>query len=135
MKKILITTTMIALAGVTAMAQPIVKTDTTVTVEYNSDKYRVETAPFKANWFVGVDGGAQIYFGEHGTQCKFGDRLAPALNVYVGKWFTPAVGQDSSIAASVRREPRRTTTYTGLERQFLAKAAGATGSNSRNSAL
>ena len=60
MNKILITTTMIALAGVTAMAQqqPTVKTDTTVTVEYNSDKYRVETAPFKANWFIGVDGGA-----------------------------------------------------------------------------
>ncbi len=93
MKKILITTTMIALAGTAALAQqPTVKTDTTVTVEYNSDKYRVETAPFKANWFIGVDGGAQIYFGEHDTQCKFGDRLAPALNVYVGKWFTPAVG-------------------------------------------
>ena len=93
MNKILITTTMIALAGVTAMAQqPTVKTDTTVTVEYNSGKYSVETAPFKANWFIGVDGGAQIYFGEHDTQCKFGDRLAPALNIYVGKWFTPTVG-------------------------------------------
>ena len=93
MKKILITTTMIALAGTAALAQqPTVKTDTTVTVEYNSDKYRVETAPFKANWFIGVDGGAQIYFGEHDTQCKFGDRLAPALNIYVGKWFTPTVG-------------------------------------------
>lgn len=84
---------MIALAGTAALAQqPTVKTDTTVTVEYNSDKYRVETAPFKANWFIGVDGGAQIYFGEHDTQCKFGDRLAPALNIYVGKWFTPTVG-------------------------------------------
>ena len=94
MNKILITTTMIALAGVTAMAQqqPTVKTDTTVTVEYNSDKYRVETAPFKANWFIGVDGGAQVYFGEHDKQCKLGDRLAPALNIYIGKWFTPTVG-------------------------------------------
>ena len=36
MKKILITTTMIALAGTAALAQqPTVKTDTTVTVEYN----------------------------------------------------------------------------------------------------
>ena len=93
MKKQLIATALIALAGITAMAQqPTVKTDTTVTVEYSSDRYRVETAPFKANWFVGVDGGAQVYFGEHDKQCKFGDRLAPALNVYVGKWFTPAIG-------------------------------------------
>ena len=93
MKKQLIATALIAMAGITAMAQqPTVKTDTTVTVEYSSDRYRVETAPFKANWFVGVDGGAQVYFGEHDKQCKFGDRLAPALNIYVSKWFTPAVG-------------------------------------------
>ncbi len=93
MRKILITTTMMVLATMTALAQqPTVKTDTTVTVEYDSNKYKVETAPFKANWFIGVDGGTQIYFGEHDTQCKFGDRLAPALNIYVGKWFTPAVG-------------------------------------------
>ena len=84
MKRILIATAMMALAGVASTAQPKVKTDTTVTVEYNSDKYIVETAPFKANWFVGIDGGAQIYFGEHDKQCKFGDRLAPALNIYVG---------------------------------------------------
>lgn len=80
------------MAAIPALAQPTVKTDTTVTVEYTSGKYRVETAPFKANWFIGVDGGAQIYFGEHDKQAKFSDRLAPALNVYVGKWFTPAVG-------------------------------------------
>ena len=92
MKKILIATAMMALAGVASTAQPKVKTDTTVTVEFNSDRYRVETAPFKANWFIGIDGGAQIYFGEHDKQCKFGDRLAPALNIYVGKWFTPTVG-------------------------------------------
>lgn len=91
MKKQLISA-LAVLAAIPALAQPTVKTDTTVTVEYTSGKYRVETAPFKANWFIGVDGGAQIYFGEHDKQAKFGDRLAPALNVYVGKWFTPAIG-------------------------------------------
>lgn len=93
MKKHLTVMAFAALAAIPALGQqPTVKTDTTVTVEYSSDRYRVETAPFKANWFVGVDGGAQVYFGEHDKQCKFGDRLAPALNVYVGKWFTPAIG-------------------------------------------
>ena len=91
MKKQLISA-LAVMAAIPALAQPTVKTDTTVTVEYTSGKYRVETAPFKANWFIGVDGGAQIYFGEHDKQAKFSDRLAPALNVYVGKWFTPAVG-------------------------------------------
>ena len=73
MKKHLTVMAIAALAAIPALGQqPTVKTDTTVTVEYSSDRYRVETAPFKANWFVGVDGGAQVYFGEHDKQCKFG---------------------------------------------------------------
>ncbi len=81
-----------ALMAIPAFSQPTAKTDTTVTVEYSSAKNRVETAPFKSNWFAGFDGGAQIWFGEYDSQCSFGDRLAPALNVHVGKWFTPIVG-------------------------------------------
>ena len=92
MRKYLISGAVLAFAAMPAYAQTTVRTDTTVTVEYSRAKNRVETAPFKANWFIGVDGGAQIYFGEHDKQAKFGDRLAPALNVYVGKWFTPIVG-------------------------------------------
>lgn len=52
----------------------------------------METNRFKYDWFINVGGGAQIYFGDHDKQAKFGDRLAPALNISVGKWFTPAVG-------------------------------------------
>lgn len=81
-----------ALMAVPAFSQPAAKTDTTVTVEYNHAKNRVETAPFRSNWFVGLDGGAQVWFGEYDSQCKTGDRLAPSLNVHVGKWFTPTVG-------------------------------------------
>lgn len=93
MKKHLTVMVMAALAAIPALGQqPSVKTDTTVTVEYHTGKNRVETAGFKSNWFIGVDGGAQVYFGEFDSECKFGDRLAPALNIYVGKWFTPAVG-------------------------------------------
>jgi len=43
-------------------------------------------------WFVSVGGGAQIYFGEHDRKIPLGDRLAPALDVAVGKWFTPVFG-------------------------------------------
>lgn len=99
---------MAALAAIPALAQqPSVKTDTTVTVEYHAGKNRVETAGFKSNWFIGVDGGAQVYFGEFDSECKFGDRLAPALNIYVGKWFTPLWVPGWVIAASDREVRQR----------------------------
>lgn len=61
-------------------------------VEYSTHKYKVETNTFWHNWFVTVGGGVQVYFGDHDGQCDFGDRLAPALDVAVGKWFTPGIG-------------------------------------------
>ena len=33
-----------------------------------------------------------MYFGDHDKQADFGDRLSPAIDVAVGKWFTPVVG-------------------------------------------
>ncbi len=62
------------------------------TVEYSTDKYKVETNHFWDNWFVSVGGGAQIYFGDHDRQAEFGKRLSPALDIAVGKWFTPGIG-------------------------------------------
>lgn len=40
-------------------------------VEYSKDKYKVETNRFWSNWFIGVGGGAQIYFGDHDKQASF----------------------------------------------------------------
>lgn len=61
-------------------------------VEYSTDKYKVETNTFWHNWFITVGGGAQVYFGDHDRQVDFGMRLAPALDVAIGKWFTPGIG-------------------------------------------
>lgn len=47
---------------------------------------------FRNNWFVSVGGGLNMYFGDHDKQANFGDRLSPAIDVAVGKWFTPVVG-------------------------------------------
>lgn len=44
------------------------------------------------NIFIGIGGGVNIYNGENDTYGKFKQRLAPALDLYVGKWFTPSVG-------------------------------------------
>lgn len=66
--------------------------DTTEEVMYNNDKYKVETNHFWDNWFVSAGFGGQIIFGNHDKQVKFFDRIAPALDIAVGKWFTPGIG-------------------------------------------
>lgn len=51
-----------------------------------------ETNRFFDNIFIGVAGGVNVYYGENDAYGKFGKRLAPAFDVYTGKWFTPSVG-------------------------------------------
>lgn len=80
----------VAMGQTTAMAQAPQRVEETV--EYSKDKYKVETNRFWDNWFVSAGGGVQVYFGDHDRQCSFGDRLAPALDIAVGKWFTPGIG-------------------------------------------
>ena len=66
--------------------------DTTEEVMYDNDKYKVETNHFWDNWFVSAGFGGQVLFGNHDKQVKFLDRVAPALDIAVGKWFTPGIG-------------------------------------------
>ena len=61
-------------------------------MEVPVDKYKVETNRFFDNWFFSVGGGAQVLFGDQSDLGKFGKRFAPALNVSIGKWFTPGLG-------------------------------------------
>ena len=48
------------------------------------------TNKFKDNWFISAGGGINLYFGETDNTAK--KRIAPALDVAVGKWFTPTIG-------------------------------------------
>lgn len=66
--------------------------DVTEEVMYDNDKYKVETNHFWDNWFVSGGFGGQVLFGNHDKQVKFFDRIAPALDIAVGKWFTPGIG-------------------------------------------
>ena len=66
--------------------------DTEEKVEYSTDKYKVETNRFWNNWYISLGAGGQVYFGDHDKQQSFGKRIAPALDVAVGKWFTPGIG-------------------------------------------
>lgn len=47
---------------------------------------------FRSNWFISAGGGAQVLFGDHDRQAKFGDRISPALDIAIGKWFSPSIG-------------------------------------------
>lgn len=90
MSKKTLMTALCAMALCPAFAQT--STTTEEKIEYSTDKYKVETNRFRSNWFVSVGAGGQVYFGDHDRQCKFGDRIAPALDIAVGKWFTPGIG-------------------------------------------
>ena len=46
----------------------------------------------ESNGCISAGGGAQIYFGDHDRQASFGDRLSGALDIAVGKWFSPEIG-------------------------------------------
>lgn len=47
---------------------------------------------FKGDFFVGIGAGPSVYFGEHERYMKFHDRIAPAMDVYIGKWIIPCLG-------------------------------------------
>ena len=61
-------------------------------IEIQGQKGPYVTNGFWDNWFFSAGGGAQIYFGKSDTHGNFGDRIAPALDISLGKWITPAVG-------------------------------------------
>lgn len=51
-----------------------------------------ETNSFWSNWYIGVGGGINIYEGEYDNKTSVGNRIAPALDVSLGKWITPSYG-------------------------------------------
>ena len=47
---------------------------------------------FKGDFFAGIGFGSNVYFGENDRNMKFHHRMAPAMDVYVGKWLIPCLG-------------------------------------------
>ena len=52
----------------------------------------VVTNSFGSNWFVGVNGGVNLYNGVFMNGESLFDHVSPALNIYVGNWHTPGFG-------------------------------------------
>lgn len=129
MKKVLLTSFLSAFA-VAAMAQGYqevsvvsVEIDQVIPKGYQQDVNATygritERGPYLTNrffdnWFIGVGGGVNMYFGKYDKDASktFSGRLAPALDVSLGKWFTPGVG--------VRVQ------YTGLKAKGFSREIGA----------
>ena len=91
MKKLFLLSTFLIVASVTFAQQR----DTTI-VE-STDKYIVETNRFWDNWFIGLGGGAQVFFGDHTKQMEFKDRINLAVDFSIGKWFSPGLGVRASV--------------------------------------
>ena len=88
MKKLMISLAIAAIAMFsTANAQ-----ETVSEVVVPTKKNSVVTNGFGSNWFLGVNGGVNIYNGVFMNGESAFDHLSPALNVYVGKWHTPGFG-------------------------------------------
>ena len=85
MKKVFLVL-LVSLLGIGAYAQ-----DETI-IEVQGQKGPYVTNGFWDNWFLSAGGGAQIYFGQSDTYGDLGKRLAPALDISLGKWITPSVG-------------------------------------------
>lgn len=47
---------------------------------------------FKGDFFAGIGAGPSVYFGENDRNMKFQHRIAPAMDIYVGKWIFPWLG-------------------------------------------
>lgn len=76
----------VSLLGITSFAQ----NETVIEIQDKNGPY--VTGGFWDNWFISAGGGVQVYFGQSDNHGNLGDRLAPALDISIGKWITPSVG-------------------------------------------
>lgn len=88
MKKYILTAA-VSLVATGVYAQSV---DEAMVAESYSETITEMKTDFKSNWFISAGVGGQIFFGDHDRQASFGDRLSLALDIAVGKWFSPSIG-------------------------------------------
>ena len=44
------------------------------------------------NWFIQAEGGVGVMMSFKDAEAKFGKRIAPKANLFIGKWFSPLLG-------------------------------------------
>ena len=102
LKQILSVAAAVVLIAPAALAQD--NKGAKVTVEETSDengrvvitrkesKNLIKTNSFWSNWSIGLEGGVSYYLGDYDDRASFGERTAPAFNLYITKFATPAFG-------------------------------------------
>ncbi|MGL5785387.1 MAG: OmpA family protein [Bacteroidales bacterium] len=85
---ILATGLLFAISG-TAYAQTEVVQEEVIVIK---EKPRWVTNGFWDNMYIGIGGGAQVFFGENSTRMDFKDRVSPEISLEVGKWVAPGWG-------------------------------------------
>lgn len=88
MKRYLLTA-VAAMVAAGVSAQEVEETALADVTEYTMSDLKPDA---RSNWFLSIGAGPQIFFGDHDRQCKLGDRISPALDFSVGKWFSPNIG-------------------------------------------
>lgn len=66
--------------------------DGKVVTTTTTDRFKVETNHFFDNCFVSFGVGTQFYMGDNEKHMHFKDLLTPAIDLTVGKWFSPGLG-------------------------------------------
>lgn len=78
-----------------------------------SQKGKYETNRFFNNFFIGGSGGVNMYIGADDHVMGINKRLAPAIDLYVGKWFTPWIGGRISYSGQYANGWSLCTPYMG----------------------
>lgn len=83
-----------------------------VTVEETSDENgrvvitrsesasQIKANSFSSNWAIGVEAGVNYYLGDNDNLASFGERTAPAFNLYVTKFASPVFGMGLTLGVN-----------------------------------
>jgi len=51
-------------------------------------------------WHIGIQGGAQVFFGRNDVKMNFGQRIAPDLQLTLGRKITPVIGIEAALTGA-----------------------------------
>ena len=120
--------------GAAALAAVLMAAQVSVSAQENGNKDEYgkvvrgpyETNRFGDNWFIGAGGGINVFLNE-----GYDVKIAPSLDAYFGKWFTPSVGMRAGYQGlnfnSVLNENTTKFGYMYIHGDFLWNISNAIG--------
>jgi outer membrane protein OmpA-like peptidoglycan-associated protein len=120
--------------GAAALAAVLMAAQVSVSAQENGNKDEYgkvvrgpyETNRFGDNWFIGAGGGINVFLNE-----GYDVKIAPSLDAYFGKWFTPSIGMRAGYQGlnfnSVLNENTTKYGYMYIHGDFLWNISNAIG--------